>query len=195
MRLRLWLATGAFGLALLAAVLVFVFFGRAPTAAPRVVVPTPRPTVEPLVQVHVAGAVQAPGVYRLPASARVADAIAAAGGVTADGDAQALNLAARVQDGQKLTVPRVAPTAGPAASASESSATPVAPSPASRKVNLNTADAAQLEALPGIGPVTARRIIEWRQQHGPFTGVEQLREQKLVNASTYERVKELVTVE
>lgn len=184
-RYRSWLAVSAVVLAALGAIAA-VWLARPQPSTARVVLPTPRPSVAPTVLVHVAGEVLSPGVYRLPATARVADALAAAGGATADGDPQALNLAAQVEDGQKLTVPRRAPTPRPGAPAA---------TPADRRLNLNVASAAELDTLPGVGPVTAQRILEWRERNGAFASVEQLKELKLVNASVFERIKDLVVVE
>jgi len=124
----------------------------------------PPPTPPPLV-VHVACAVMAPGVYALPPGSRVADAIQAAGGMAPEAAGEALNLAAPLEDGQYVCVPfRGTPTADPANHAP----------PAAQRLNINTADEAQLEALPGIGPTLARRIVAYRETHGPFATVDDL---------------------
>lgn len=119
--------------------------------------------------VHVAGAVGRPGLYRLPAGARVVDGIAAAGGLADDADAAAVNLARTLDDGEQLIVPRQGeappPGAAPAAGAG------VAPG---GLIDLNTADATALETLPRIGPALAERILQWREEHGRFTSVEDL---------------------
>ena len=155
------------------------------------------PSSSPLI-VEVNGAVRRPGVYRLAADARVADAIAAAGGygprVDAK-DAQAQNLAARLTDGQQIHVPargeRLAtPVDGQgAASGSQSNPAgePVGP------VNVNVATSAQLEALPGIGPATAAKIIAARQTK-PFASVDELRQRKVVGQATLDKIHSLVTV-
>lgn len=162
-----------------------VLASRRPQPKPlEIQMPTPSPTVEPIIKVHVAGAVLNPGVYTLKDGDRVADAIAAAGGFTADANRDALNLAARLADGQKIAVPRLGePT--PAASSDDT---------ATGKVNINMATQAQLEALPGIGPVMAQRIIEFRNKNGPFKRIEDLRDQKLVPASTFEKIKDKITL-
>jgi competence protein ComEA len=118
--------------------------------------------------VHVAGAVRHPGVYRLGAGKRVQDAVARAGGATAKGDPNAINLAAKVADGQQVLVPR----RGAAGGAAGVGATPGAPG--SAPVNLNSATAEQLDTLDGVGPATATKILEWRQAHGGFRSVEDL---------------------
>lgn len=118
--------------------------------------------------VHVAGAVRHPGVYRLDAGKRVEDAVARAGGATAKGDPNAINLAAKVADGQQVVVPRRGAPAGGVDGGAAPGAPPAAP------VNLNTATAEQLDTLDGVGPATATKILEWRQAHGGFRTVEDL---------------------
>ena len=136
--------------------------------------------------VDVAGAVRSPGLYRLPAGARVGDAITAAGGFGPAVDAAAasgsINLAAPLSDGQKIVVP----TRGGAASADAA----VASGPA--LVDLNHASQAELEALPGIGPVTATKIIAARAER-PFERAEELLERKIVGPATWEKLRDLVT--
>jgi competence protein ComEA len=114
--------------------------------------------------VDVAGAVAHPGLYHLRQGARVADAITRAGGLTRRAERTAVNLAAPIADGQQVLVA----TRG----AGGAAATPG--SPTTGPVSLSSATAEQLDALPGIGPVTAQKIISYRQQHGPFTSVEGL---------------------
>jgi competence protein ComEA len=115
--------------------------------------------------VDVAGAVARPGLYHLRQGARVADAIARAGGLTRRAERAAVNLAAPVADGQQVLV---------AARGAGGGVTATPGSPTSGPVSLSSATAEQLDTLPGIGPVTAQKIISYRQQHGPFTSVEAL---------------------
>jgi competence protein ComEA len=158
---------------------------------PRIVVQQPAtrvvasPPVPALLVVHLSGEVIMPGVYQLPVGARIDDALKAAGGPTDSGDIQRLNLAARLADGQQIVVPK---RNNPILATFS-----VSPSPTPERLNLNVASVAELDQLPGVGPVTAQRIVAYREQHGPFIRVEQLREAKLVNAPTFERIKELVT--
>lgn len=128
------------------------------------------------VRVHVVGQVRRPGVVRLPAGSRVLDAVAAAGGATAAADLSAVNLARVVADGEQVRVPRPGETPpAPAPGAGGGGAGPSGGA-ASTPVDLNAADEAALDALPGVGPVLAGRILAWRQEHGRFTTVEELGE-------------------
>jgi competence protein ComEA len=123
------------------------------------------------VVVDVAGAVRRPGVYRLSQGSRITDAIARAGGMTAHAQAASVDLAAPLADGEQVLVPSAA--AGAVAAGSPPARPSVAPT-ASAPVDLNTATAEQLDALPGIGPTTAQKIIDYRQQHGPYTSIDDL---------------------
>jgi len=181
------------GVGILGAVLVSigVFVARRPEP-PRLVLqqtaarPAASPQVTSLVVVHLSGEVIAPGMYRLPAGARIEDVLKAGGGPTGEGDIQRLNLAARLADGQQIVVPRrIDPILG---------ALTASPSPVPGRVNINRASVAELDRLPGVGPVTAQRIVAYREQHGAFTAVEQLRDAKLVNAATFEKIKDLIDI-
>lgn len=144
--------------------------------------------------VHVVGAVGAPGVYEVPPGARVVDGIAAAGGLAADADPSLLNMARLLVDGEQLHIPRVgeAPVA-PVGAGAEPPGAGGGPA-AGGIVNLNTATAAELEELPRIGPAMAARIIDFREQNGGFTAVEELKEVAGVGDATYEGLVDLVTV-
>ncbi len=121
----------------------------------------------PLV-VDVVGAVRRPGLYRLRQGTRIADAVALAGGSTAKADLALVNLAAPLADGEQVVVPSRSPAGGAiAASPPAAGASPAAP------LDLNTATAEQLDGLPGIGPATAAKIIDFRQAHGAFHSVEE----------------------
>jgi competence protein ComEA len=138
--------------------------GTPAAAAPASTTVLPPPAPARLL-VHVVGAVRHPGVYQLADGARARDAVAAAGGATHRAALDGLNLAARVADGEQVVVPvrgHARPVGAPA----------VPGRPAI--VRLNEADAAALDALPGVGPATAQRIVAWREQHGPFATVDGL---------------------
>jgi competence protein ComEA len=115
--------------------------------------------------VDVVGAVARPGLYRLPHGARVADAVAHAGGLTRRAERTAVNLAAPLADGQQVLVATRGEAAAGASTGSPGATTPV---------SLNSATPEQLDTLPGVGPVTAQKIVAYRAQHGPFTSVEAL---------------------
>ena len=123
--------------------------------------------------VHVAGAVRSPGVYRLRDGERIQDAVRRAGGPRAGADLNAINLAAKVADGQLVVVPRRG-TAGAAQAGGAADGEPCGPPQA--PVSLNTATAEQLDTLDGVGPATASKILEYRRQHGGFRSIEDLGE-------------------
>jgi competence protein ComEA len=138
------------------------------------------------VTVHVAGAVQHPGVYRLRRGERVDDAVRRAGGPARRADLSAVNLAAVVEDGRQVLVPTRAP-AGSAPGTTSGSATPA-------KVNLNTATPEQLDTLAGVGPATAAKILAFREQHGGFGSVEELGDVPGIGEVRLEALRDLVTV-
>lgn len=210
--------------AALAAVVVGVLLlGRpAPVAQPvpsRAVVPAPTPLVDdpaatltstsaqtasattmalaaPPLVVHVVGAVGAPGVVELPAGSRVADAVEAAGGVTSEADLARVNLARALVDGEQVHVPR------PGEELSEA-AVPVSRGPTASEpagsgegsvLDLNAAGVTELEALPGIGPVLAERVIAWRDEHGRFSTVDELGEVSGIGERLLEQLRPLVRV-
>lgn len=125
------------------------------------------PAAVKLVVVDVAGAVRRPGLYRLKQGSRIEDALVAAGGAAPKAQLDAVNLAAPVADGEQVLVP------GPGVAAAASGGSGGAPSP-SAPLDLNTATADELDALPGVGPVTAQKIIAYRTAHGPFHAVTEL---------------------
>ena len=149
--------------------------------------------------VSVTGLVRRPGLVRLRPGARVADAIAAAGGLDSTGDLTGLNLAARLADGDSVVVGSAASDqvqgsvgGAPATTGSTSSAAPA--TTGGVLVDLNTADQAALEALPGVGPVMASNILGWRQTNGAFTSVEQLQEVTGIGPARFAQLAPLVTV-
>jgi competence protein ComEA len=165
----------AFGVLLLGLVVVAVrHVGPHASAAPLAVAPivprsasssTSARAAPSFAVVDVEGAVRRPGLVRLPKGSRVADAVARAGGMTAKASRAGVNLAAPVADGQQVLVPGAGAVA---ASGADGGAATTGP------ISLNAATAEQLDTLPGIGPVTAQKIVQFRQQHGPFESVDGL---------------------
>lgn len=146
------------------------------------------------VVVHVVGAVAAPGVVRLSDGARVADALAAAGGATPDADLSTVNLARAVVDGEQVVVLRVGEQpAAPAPAPRGGGAAPGAGAAPAGLVDLNAADVAALDALPGIGPVLAQRIVEHRAEH-PFTTVDELADVRGIGPALLENLRRSVHV-
>lgn len=130
--------------------------------------------------VHVAGAVERPGVYRMPAGARVDDAVRRAGGATPRAELEAVNLAARLADGQQVVVPERVPGGAGAAAAAAGEDGPI---------SLGTATVEQLETIEGIGPVTAAAIVEYRDQHGGLASVDQLDQVSGIGPATMESLR------
>jgi competence protein ComEA len=135
--------------------------------------------------VDVVGAVRRPGLYRLAHGARVADAVARAGGPTRKAQLELVNLAAPVADGEQVVVPRRGAGAAIAGPAGVAGAT-------AGPVHLNTATLEQLDGLPGIGPVTAQKILDYRQQHGAFASVDELDAVPGIGPARLDQLKGLV---
>ena len=198
-----WTGSALRGLALIVAVTLvlgayWAWSGRpravavGPSPSTAAVEPSGAPSVEPpatpspaaVVVVHVVGRVARPGLVALPAGSRVADAIAAAGGVTRPRAADSVNLARVLADGEQIAV-----GADVVAAASTPTTGAVAPI-----VDLNTADLAALDTLPGVGPVLAGRILAWRQAHGPFRSVDELGEVSGIGDAILGQLRPLVRV-
>ena len=184
--------------------------------------PEPEKTEEPrTIMVHIIGAVVNPGVYEVPERSRVIDAVNAAGGLTDDADAESVNLSRYISDTQQIRIYRIGerppdatpepepePTPTPAPPQPEKTETPKAtektpeppkptptPEPRDPRVNINTADKAELTTLPGIGDVIAGYIISYRNEHGGFKSVEELMNVTRIGEKTFEGLKDLVRVE
>jgi competence protein ComEA len=165
----------------------FLLPARTPAVPPPVRVAAPTTTAaasRATIFVNVVGAVRRPGLYRLREGSRVATAVSRAGGATRRAQLELVNLAALVSDGEQIVVPRrgagsaVAGAAGGAASGGP--------------VHLNSATLEQLDALPGIGPVTAQKILDFRQQHGAFGSVDELDAVPGIGPARLEQLRELV---
>lgn len=174
------------------AVLVFGAVGmwaRAPAAViapPARATPSPGPSLPAgTLVVHVAGAVQRPGVFELPLGARVADAIELAGGPTGRADLDLLNLAALVEDGAQILVPE---------RGGSGAAAPLPTTTQSATVNLNTADQTMLETVPGLGPVKAGAIVAYRTEIGRFDSIDQLLEVSGIGPATLESIRPFVSL-
>ena len=158
--------------------------GSAEAGSARAAAPSPK------LVVYVVGAVHRPGLYRVPTGSRVADAVSQAGGLTRRADPAGVNLAAPVADGEQLVVPARLPVAVAAAQGAPvdgvGGAAPAGP------VQLSVATAEQLDLLPGIGPVTAEKIIEYRTAHGAFRSVDELDEVPGIGPSRVEQLRGLV---
>jgi len=152
-----------------------------PVPAP--IVPSTTAPAQALV-VDVVGAVRRPGLYRLSQGARIADALARAGGATPKAQLDLVNLAAPVSDGEQIVVPRRGAVA--ASGAGGGGAAPAGP------VHLNTATLEQLDALPGVGPVTAQKILDYRQEHGAFGSVDELDAIPGIGPARLEQLRDLV---
>jgi competence protein ComEA len=191
----LWLVGG-----LLAAGILFLVASK-PRGKP--ITLQPPPTQAPIF-VHVIGAVNQGGIYSLPPDSRVQDAIDAAGGFTLAADPQAINLAAFLQDGEQIVIPTQIPTTSlleiPITSRSgnqvsiQPSATS-APYENGNLININTASQSELETLPGVGPVTAEKIIAYRESNGPFQTIEEIMDVAGIGPVKFEGMKDLITVQ
>jgi competence protein ComEA len=157
---------------------------RVPDAPPASRPADAQPSI-PRVVVDVVGAVRRPGLYRLVGSARVADALARAGGPTRKADLERVNLAAPLADGEQVVVPRrtALPTAGPGAPGQPATTGPV---------QLSTATLEQLDALPGVGPVTAQKILDYRTEHGAFHSVDELDAVPGIGPARLDQLRDLV---
>ena len=171
---------------------VAMWIALPPRGYPVALAPPPStPTRAPLM-IDVEGAVVNPGVYALPQGSRVRDAVAAAGGFVSNALPEAVNQAARLQDGVRVYVP-FRGTPAPAVSVPTTVPLDKAISPAER-VNVNTATAKELETLPRIGPTLAQRIVDYRTEHGPFRQVDDLVKVKGIGSALLEIVRPYVTV-
>ncbi|NLF13778.1 MAG: ComEA family DNA-binding protein [Anaerolineaceae bacterium] len=183
-----------FGIAALVLAGVLIFQARRLPSAPLVLStatapPSPAPTATPPpMQVYVTGAVSRPDVYPLPQGSIVKDAILAAGGPAPDADLERINLAASLSAGQQVHVPRQGEAAPPSLPARSETI-------GDGRINVNTAGAALLETLPGIGPSLAQRILEHRESNGPFESVQDLLAVPGIGPATLAKFEEMITTD
>jgi competence protein ComEA len=178
------------GLLLVSAMMLFAIRWKTP-APITIEPPQPTPTPGPI-QVYVSGAVLQADVYMLPPEAIARDAINAAGGTTAEADIEHLNLAANLADGEHLYIPVVGESVIPAPSGNASAGPG---EQTSFPININTASLEELQALPGIGPALALRIIDYRAAYGEFPDIEALQNVSGIGPATFEEMKALVTID
>lgn len=148
-----------------------------------------------IVYVDIGGAVKNPQLAELPAGSRVEDAIEAAGGLTKDADLSEVNRAALLTDGEKIYIPaegEESPTADAVGAAGGSSVS--AAGITSGRININTADEILLQQLTGVGPVTAQKIVDYREQHGKFKAIEELKNVSGIGEKTFEKMRDDVTI-
>ena len=170
------------GVLLAAGVLLLVT--RPPRGEPIILLPAPTPAP---ISVFVSGSVGQPGLYALPYGSRVNDAIQSAGGFSGEANTGAINLAAILQDGEQVAVPsRITTTVGgPIASQNTN---------LGQLVDINRATLEELDTLPGIGPITAQKIIDYRAANGPFTSTDGLLSVDGIGQATFDKIKVLITV-
>lgn len=154
----------------------------------------PSATPEPI-SVYITGAVERPGVYEVPRDSRLVEVIAAAGGLLEGADLSKLNLAERLKDGQQINIPGDVKVPTPQLVIGGSGLLVTPTPPIGGLVNINTADAALLQTVPGIGPTIANRIIAYREENGPFQRVDDLQKVPGIGPSTMEKIRPYVTVE
>jgi len=163
----------------------------------------PPPTPAPIL-VHVTGAVAEPGVYELPPDSRVQHALQAAGGLLPEADSRGLNLAAKLEDGAQITIGTRPPTGTPNPDPTGGGSSVILPTPTASRdpatpdpqavIDINTATQAELETLPGIGPVTAQKIIDYRTENGPFQTIEDIQNVSGIGPATFDKIKDRITV-
>jgi competence protein ComEA len=164
---------------------------RTPEGQPVELLPSPTPKP---IMVFVMGAVQRPGVYQVPRDARFVDAIQQAGGFVEGADLTLINLAEKLEDGARIDIPGAKgfPTPQLVIGGSGLLVTPTPP--AGQLVNINTADVALLDQLPGIGPTVAQKIVDYRKENGPFIRVDDLLKIPGIGPSTMDEIRGLITV-
>jgi competence protein ComEA len=154
---------------------VILVAGTRPRGNPVTLLPTPTPG---LLTIYVSGAVSTPGVYSLPEGSRVEAAIQAAGGLTSGAETESINQAALLEDGQQVNIPGNVDTSKIVVG----------------RVNINTATAVEMDALPGIGPTTSQAIVDYRLQNGPFQFIQDIQNVPGIGPATFDKIKNYITV-
>jgi competence protein ComEA len=164
-----------------------VIYVRRPATQPIEIVEPSLTSVPSSVElaVYVTGAVLSPGVYYLPEESRVQDALEAAGGPTVNADLDRVNLATRVHDEDQIYFPEVGEENLPSTRTGGSG---------EGLININTASAAELERLPGIGPALAQSIVDFRESHGPFGAIDEINDVRGIGQGVFEEIRELIAV-
>jgi competence protein ComEA len=175
----------------LAAAGLLYLTARAPQGQPVELMPSPTP--DPIV-VYVTGAVNRPGVYRLPVDSRMVEAVQQAGGFMPSADIAAVNLADKVVDGQQIVIPGGKDVPTPQLTIGGDGLLVTPTPPAGQLLNLNTATWEQLDALPGIGPTTAKAIVQYRTDNGPFKVVEDLLKVPFIGTDILDQIRGLVII-
>jgi len=170
---------------------VILLVSSQPRGIPIKLLPPPTPLP---IQVHLTGEIENPGVYELPLNSRVQDAIREAGGLTKDADDQGINLSAILQDGQQIRIPGKTNPLNQDLDPDERYPDERSSNEIPYRININTASADLLETLPGIGPVIANEIINFRQAEGEFISIEEIQKVHGIGPIIYEGIKDLITV-
>ncbi len=169
---------------------------RMPSGEPVKLLPSP---TQPSITIQIIGEVVHPGVYSFTQGSRIQDAVDAAGGLLSTADTTSVNLAAKLEDGEQINIPAGSGLASGGIPSSSSNApflvltTPTVP--AGNLININTATSTQLDTLPGIGPTTAQKIIDYRTQHGPFQNIEDIMDVPGIGPATFDNIKTLISVQ
>ncbi len=152
------------------------------------------PPTPSAITVYITGAVNHPGVYNLPSLSRVNDAVISAGGFSSSADQKAVNLAAMLEDGSEIFVPTVDESLATTGTAANSKKTPQSSPVVNFPININTASVSSLQDLPGIGSTKAEAIVAYRQEHGPFTKIEDIMDVPGIGSGIFAQLKNLITV-
>jgi competence protein ComEA len=178
---------------LLSAGLILLISSR-PTGIPIQLLPPPTP--EPIV-IYITGAVKTPGVYSLPINSRVKDAITVAGGLLSNADENSINLATKLKDRDKILIPLIKQNPQVGTPGSPTGQAPAKQQPtlsSDNPININSADANELDSLPGIGPEKAQQIINYREKSGPFLKPEDIENVGGIGPLLFDKIKGLITV-